>query len=94
MASVLSTIFLKRWNSNLYKVNYKEINLDAFCVERVIELSAIDLTDRSLVVVSVYRPPDGDLNDFFDQFEGCLGCLIRPRPNTRLIFCGDFNVHL
>ncbi|KAG8292142.1 hypothetical protein J6590_046968 [Homalodisca vitripennis] len=48
----------------------------------------------SLVVVSVYCPSDGDLNDFFDQLEGCLGYLIRPRPNLRLIFCGDFNVHL
>ncbi|KAG8316007.1 hypothetical protein J6590_060798 [Homalodisca vitripennis] len=55
----------------------EEINLDAFCVERVIKLSAIELTDRSLVVVS-----------------GCLGYLIRPRPNSRLMFCGDFNVHL
>lgn len=73
-------------------------------MELVLELSAVVLVDLSMIIVRlvytdiilvlVYCSLDGDPNDFFDFLEGCLGYLIGLNLKLKLIFCGDFNIHL
>ncbi|XP_046679234.1 uncharacterized protein LOC124366677 [Homalodisca vitripennis] len=47
---------------------------------------------RPIVIISVYRSPDGDLEQFLQLLDNCLESL--SLKNKAIILCGDFNIHL
>lgn len=47
-------------------VSFKEIDLQNFSKELVLELAAVELGDYGLVIVSVYRSLDGNMEEFFN----------------------------
>jgi len=42
----------------------------------------------TIVLISIYRSPSANLNEFMERLEDMLNML----PNTNIIICGDFNV--
>jgi len=46
-------------------LNFSKIDLSQFNSELNCEFSCIRLVDYNLIVVSLYRSPNGDLNKFF-----------------------------
>jgi hypothetical protein len=73
-------------------LDFKQIDVHQFCDEFDIELACIEISDLSIIVVSVYRAPSGCLEKFFEALDRCLVFL--SRRGKRLILGGDVNVHL
>lgn len=57
--------------------------------EKVFEMSAIELIDKHVIIVTIYRSPDGDIEEFLCKFEIMLNML---ETTKKKIICGDFNV--
>lgn len=60
-------------------------------VSGVCEIAAVDIHEEHLRIVSVYRPPDGDLSQFIDIMDRVL-----EKSEGRgldVVVTGDFNVH-
>lgn len=75
-------------------LSFKPIDLSAFCAEKTLELSGIELNlvDTGYLIVSVYRSPDGVFNEFIELLERCLHFL--SRKSVKIILLGDINIHL
>jgi len=74
------------------KYNTKTVDLSEFCVEMNIELSGVEISEFSLIVVSVYRSTGGNVDIFFNQLDNCL-CALRAR-GKHILLGGDFNIPL
>ncbi|XP_054267049.1 uncharacterized protein LOC128989202 [Macrosteles quadrilineatus] len=75
-------------------LSFKTVDLSAYCVEKTLELSGVELhlENSSIIIISAYRSPDGDFNEFIDLLEKCLNFLARKKSKTILL--GDLNIHL
>lgn len=75
-------------------INSRAIDLGLYSIEKQIELAAVELVGLAdkLTIVSVYRPPNGDLDTFIHQLDICLDSF--KITNKSIIVCGDFNIHL
>lgn len=69
----------------------KKIDLNSFSVDVDLELTAVELLDLNIIVVSVYHSPKGNFENFLNKMESCLCYLMR--MNSKIALCGDFNVH-
>lgn len=65
------------------------LDVQAWCVKMHMECSAIKLkfANRKVVVISVYRPPGGDLHIFWDK----LAYVLDFCNGNDIFMCGDFN---
>lgn len=80
-----SGIFVKRG------IEFRELdNLKNKSRELIIECTGIHLPATNIIVVCIYRPPSGDINDFFVILEDILSSLSR---RCTIVVCGDFNVN-
>lgn len=66
--------------------SYKKIS-NLSC-EKHCEVAATRLINLDIIVVCIYRSPDGNFEEFMRTVESVLGTCL----NKRTIFCGDFNV--
>ncbi|XP_049766294.1 uncharacterized protein LOC126095559 [Schistocerca cancellata] len=80
-----SCIFVK---SDIDYCNIKCIELLA--EEKIFEVSAVELSALKLIIICIYRSPDGNLNDFCHQLEAALNTI--KNFNKTVIICGDFNI--
>lgn len=71
---------------------YKVIDVSSFCGTQHLEVAAIKL-ECNIVVVSVYRSTNGDVQIFLNEFEKLLDLLSR-KSTLRLVLGGDYNVDL
>lgn len=69
----------------------KPIDIRALCLELHFEAVAVEITDLNIIVVALYRSPDGDFELFVNQMEQCLVKLFL--SNKKIVVCGDYNVH-
>lgn len=81
-----SLIFLK---SDLLFKQRKDI--ENLSVEFVIEISATELSDFKIVIVTMYRPPSDDIKIFYDRITAMLDILNR-EENNKIIVMRDFNI--
>jgi exonuclease III len=77
-----SCIFVKHY------VQTKEIN---YLQEKDFEMTAVEIMDYKLIIVFVYRSPDGDFSTFFRSLESVIQK--DEERNKRLILCGDWNIN-
>lgn len=63
-------------------------------VETVIECSAIKLKNLNTIILCIYRPPNGDLQIFFQKLSAILDLLKHKDKKNKLCICGDFNIDL
>ncbi|XP_054281247.1 uncharacterized protein LOC128998916 [Macrosteles quadrilineatus] len=59
-----------------------------------IELCGVTLHDFDILIISVYRPPTGNLEFFFYTLDKCLCYLTNIRPAKNIVLGGDFNIAL
>lgn len=69
-------------------LKYTEIDLSMCNAEHEIEISGIKL--NGLSILSLYRPPSGDIQVFFDNFEKAVKKVLK--LTTKIIICGDYNI--
>ena len=80
-------------HDSLYCTELTEINdtqyttFEHVCIE-------IKMKDRNLTVVSLYRPPNGNVTSFLDEYQTYLSHLSRLYPKNRLIIGTDHNLDL
>jgi len=80
-------IFIK---DNLHFTN---INMDKYTKEKDIDICAITIHTPSgtIVVVTAYRSPTGDVTHFLNTLETAIDQLYN--NTTNIILCGDFNIN-
>jgi hypothetical protein len=74
-------------------VQYQPIELNNFNKEKDLEVCAlkVDLQQTNLIIICIYRSPNGDYKYFLKQLEAILVKLCK--GSTKLILCGDFNIN-
>lgn len=80
-------IYLKR-NIKFRTVNY----FDFLCEEKHFECAAVQLTNENILIVTIYRSPNGDTNIFFRKIY-CMLEIIQ-NMNSKVVLNGDFNIHI
>lgn len=74
-------------------LHFRELeDLKQKSIEKVIECSAIKLTELQVVVISIYRPPNGEIDEFLLRLELILEDIIS--CTDTIIVGGDFNIDL
>ena len=70
----------------------KELNsLNELGEEKSFELSAIELVRYTIIVICIYRSPDGKIDTFFNKLEMIIQKLAG--KHKTLILCGDWNIN-
>lgn len=64
--------------------------LDRLFLECDFEVCGLALTQQSMLVINLYRTPDGDLNSYFDHLDTLLAEAIKNYKNV--VIMGDFNI--
>lgn len=72
--------------------NVKVIDVTRFCLEMHHEFACVALVALKLLVVGVYRPPDGNMEAFISALEVLVLSLVNFRSKYNLIVGGDFNI--
>jgi hypothetical protein len=77
----------------LSPINFVDVDLEHRCREQDIEICAvkINLKNRNIVILAVYRSPTGDFDYFLKELEIILYQLYNIKHD--LVICGDFNVN-
>lgn len=62
---------------------------------KILECSAIELTDHKIIIICIYRPPKNKqdiINCFFSRLAELLNkiCYL----NKKVVLCGDFNINM
>lgn len=79
-----------RFRRSQYKVRH---DISYLSVELHCELACIELVEVNIVVVTVYRSTNGNIDIFFDVMEQLLCKLNSSGLNIDSVICGDFNLH-
>ncbi|KAJ3664791.1 hypothetical protein Zmor_000334 [Zophobas morio] len=69
-------------------VRYSELNLASISKQTVAEVAGIFLTEYRVNIITIYRPPDGD----FEEFLYLLNLLLLKLDDTCSFLIGDFNI--
>ena len=74
-------------------LHFTNINMNKFSKEKDIEICAVKIhaPSSSIIVLTVYRSPTGDIAYFLNVLEAALNQLYN--NITTLILCGDFNIN-
>jgi len=74
-------------------INFNRLDMTRFCMEGDIELTAVEIDNYNLYVMTVYRPPSGNFTAFLKTFHDALEELCT-KNNKVVLVCGDFNINL
>lgn len=74
-------------------IKYKVLKVEKFCKEMDCEICCIKLIDLNIVIVSVYRSPQGNIETFFRNFEQVMKH-ITSNSDTLITVSGDFNIEM
>jgi len=74
-------------------IHYTNINMDRYSNEKDIEICAVKLHILSctIVIITVYRSPTGNIAYFLDNLEAALNQIYN--NTVDIILCGDFNIN-
>ena len=72
-------------------LHFSKINISRNCKEKDLEICAIELATKSpkLIILSLYKVPTGDLNQFIKKIGDAMKHLYKPKEE--LLICGDIN---
>ncbi|XP_054290804.1 uncharacterized protein LOC129005818 [Macrosteles quadrilineatus] len=77
-----------------YAPNCKAIDVSGFCLEQHHEFACLSVPDSNLIVIGVYRSPDGNLEWFLDSLEKLVLSLENRRTKNNLVLGGDVNIDI
>lgn len=73
-------------------VEYENLNeINEMSVEKDIEIAAIKMIKLNIIVVSLYRSPEGNMDIFAEILSDALNLIIQ--YNTKIFIVGDFNIN-
>jgi exonuclease III len=69
-----------------------KIEISYCCKEKNLEMCTVQVETKTpnLIIISLYRAPSGDPNQFPERLDATLKYLCN--PNSEFIICGDINV--
>jgi hypothetical protein len=72
--------------------HFNKIDISHHCKEQNLEICAIQLVTKTanLIILSLYRAPSGDINEFLKRLDAILKYLYSPK--SEFIICGDINI--
>lgn len=73
-------------------IQFLTVDVSQFYFELHFEICCVKLTEENLLIVSVYRSPNGDMNMFLDCFERALNYLLN--HNSKIVIAGDYNLEM
>ena len=70
---------------------FSKINFPHNCNDKVLEICAVEPETKSskLIILSLYRAPTGDFNQFIKKLDDALKHLYKPKG--KFLICGDTN---
>lgn len=78
-------------------LEFKKLDwLNDIAVDKVFECCGIVLIDISLTIICIYRPPNSDINTFFQKLDQVLFKTLRQsrKINKKVVLVGDFNINI
>jgi exonuclease III len=71
---------------------FDKIDISHHCKEQDLEICAVQLKTKTckLIIISLYRAPSGDFNQFLKRLDTTLKYLYNPK--YEFIICGDINI--
>lgn len=75
-------------------IQFEKISLSQYASELNFEISGIKLENQNIIILSVYRSPNGDIKIFFDKFELAVKRVLKCNNKAKLIIGGDFNIRM
>lgn len=78
-------IFLKRG------ITFVPIDFSEFNEELDFEICGINLSEHNVIIVSIYRSPQGNINNFLEKFELAMKTKVL-KKGISVVICGDFNI--
>nr|CAI5831225.1 unnamed protein product [Callosobruchus analis] len=85
-----SAIFVKRGIKSVRHENISKLSRLGACECSV---SEIKIGKDSIIVMSVYRPPSGNIDDFVVNMDEILSKFVN-REKCKIFVAGDFNIHM
>lgn len=77
------------------EINFRErTDIKQVSVESAIECSCIELDRNKLLILSIYRPPQGDIDVFFESLINIFNKIKAKMVKYTVVLCGDFNIDL
>jgi hypothetical protein len=71
---------------------FDKSNILFYCIEQISEICAIQLETRAsnLIILSLYRAPSADFNQFAKRLNGTIKYLYNPK--FEFLICGNINI--
>lgn len=77
------------------EVHYEERNdIKQKSIEGTIECTCVEIKSYRLIVICIYRPPQGNIDIFYDSLISILNMLKNKMLKYTVALCGDFNINL
>lgn len=68
-------------------------DIEAFSTDKHCELAAVNLVKQNIVIMSIYRSPEGDIRKFIDILNDALNWIqCNFNSEVKLVLTGDFNI--
>lgn len=80
--------------ANFLFVSCEAVDVSHYCSEIHHEFACVYLKKFKLIVVGVYRSPNGDLNAFFTAFEKLILSVKGYKSAKHVVIGGDFNINV
>lgn len=74
------------------KLNSQPLDLNHFNNEKHFEIAGVYITSHSVLVLSIYRSPSGDIDTFFNVLDKCLSHL--GKLGIPIVLGGDCNINV
>lgn len=95
VADVMCRVLHKNGGTAIFvkeSIQFEKIDVSEFNSEIDCELSCIKLIDYGIVIISIYRSPNGNVQIFFQLFEKMLRKVCKNK--IKVVVCGDFNIEM
>ena len=69
-------------------ISCKEIDLTSYSIERDCEMTAVQIHELDVLIITIYRSPKGN----FEHFLEIIDRILTEFKAKNLILCGDFNI--
>lgn len=75
-----------------HNIKFLKIDVSSYSSELNGEFSCIRLLDQNIIIISLYRSPNGDVNVFLENFELIMRKILKFKTNVAI--CGDYNIEM
>lgn len=75
-------------------INFKRIDVEKFCADRVFECAAIMIESEKICIIVIYKvPQDNFVPEFLNRLSDVLQFVTSMLVNLKIVICGDWNIN-